>query len=453
MPRRRREVHDLDGRHLVEQLRAVAEALPLAPRGCAAPPGAPPKTALTFTVPTGSARQAALRVRHVERSARWRRARSRSRTASVQRPRRSRAPPAPARPGRTSPRASPRMSGVHADEHRRRVERARAVGDLAAGQHPRARGERLGHLARARARAAGGRPGGRCRSAHAAASADERGEERRRRWRRARRSARRRCRSARRWRTRPARPGRPPRSGRRRRRRSAASLPPFSSTSSRRSARRRAAIARPGRGSCRRARRRRRPAARRGAAPIRPSPGRGCSRTPSGRCAASSSASRRPVVRAALAGLVHDRVAGHQRGTEQARRDGDRVVPRGHGGDDAARLGDHEVRRVPGPVQAAAPVQRAELGVLAQRADAGLDAAARVAERACPSRGCSGRRARRRRRGRPRRRRAGRRRARPQGCGPTRRPLRAPSAGPRHTAAAWRSARVRRSRRCAGRAR
>ena len=86
-------------------------------------------------------------------------------------------------------------------------------------------------------------------------------------------------------------------------------------------------------------------------------------------------------VRAALAGLVDDGVAGDQRGAEQARGDGDGVVPGGQHGDDAARARHHEVGGVPAAVQGAPAVHGPQLGVLHQRADPGVDPAPRVVER------------------------------------------------------------------------
>ena len=74
-----------------------------------------------------------------------------------------------------------------------------------------------------------------------------------------------------------------------------------------------------------------------------------------------------PEVRAALAGLVHDGVAGDERRADQAPRHGHRVVPRRDHRGDPAGLGDHEVGRVPRALQRAPAVQRAQLGVLLER--------------------------------------------------------------------------------------
>ena len=85
---------------------------------------------------------------------------------------------------------------------------------------------------------------------------------------------------------------------------------------------------------------------------------------------------QRAAQRRPLAGLEHDRVAGRERGGQALQGDRDRVVPGRQHDDDAAGLEAHDVGGVPAALQRAAAVQRAELGVLLQAADAGLDAAA-----------------------------------------------------------------------------
>jgi hypothetical protein len=86
-------------------------------------------------------------------------------------------------------------------------------------------------------------------------------------------------------------------------------------------------------------------------------------------------------VRGALGRLEDHRVPGSERGTEQAARDRDRVVPRCDRGDQPARLVHHQVRGRPAALQAASAVQRTQLGVLAQGAGAGVDPAAGVRDR------------------------------------------------------------------------
>jgi hypothetical protein len=82
-----------------------------------------------------------------------------------------------------------------------------------------------------------------------------------------------------------------------------------------------------------------------------------------------------------LGRLVDDRVAGHDGRRDLPASDRDRVVPGHQQRDDAARLVHHQVGALPRALQRAAAVQRSELGVLLDRADAGLDAAERVGRR------------------------------------------------------------------------
>jgi hypothetical protein len=79
--------------------------------------------------------------------------------------------------------------------------------------------------------------------------------------------------------------------------------------------------------------------------------------------------------------LEHDGVAGHQGGRDLAEADGEREVPRDEQRDDAARLVDHHVRRVPAALQAAAAMQRTQLGHLLDVADARRDRVERGGER------------------------------------------------------------------------
>ena len=220
---------------------------------------------------------------------------------------------------------------------------------------------------------------------------------------------------------------------------------------SRRSARTRARS--PGRSrSSRRARRRRRrrrparrpPCRRRRGSPARPRAG----------AAASSSANRRPVCGQRSLGLCTTVLPVTSAAPSRPAGDGDRVVPRGQHGDDAARAGHHQVGGVPAAVQAAAPVHGPQLGVLPQRADAGVDPAARVVERlahlALGVRAASSSAA------VPHGRRGGVQRGGPfggRGVGPAVGGERGPGAGPARPRARWRSGRARRSRRCAGPAR
>ena len=118
--------------------------------------------------------------------------------------------------------------------------------------------------------------------------------------------------------------------------------------------------------------------------------------------------------------LVDDGVARHERGGDLPAGDRDRVVPGHEQRDDAARLVDHQVGRVPAALQRAPAVQRAELGVLLDRADAGLDAAERVGERLAALAGRRARRAPRRARAAGGRRPSAPRRARRAPCAPTR---------------------------------
>jgi hypothetical protein len=78
--------------------------------------------------------------------------------------------------------------------------------------------------------------------------------------------------------------------------------------------------------------------------------------------------------------LEDDGVAGHERRRDLPGGDGDRVVPGHDQRHDAARLVDHEVGRAPSALERPPAVQRAKLGVLLDRADAGLDAAERVGD-------------------------------------------------------------------------
>ena len=86
-------------------------------------------------------------------------------------------------------------------------------------------------------------------------------------------------------------------------------------------------------------------------------------------------------MRRALGRLEDHCVARGQCSADQATGHGDRVVPGRHGGDHAPWVEHHEVRGVPAPLQGLPSVQRAELCVLAERTDAGLDATTRVGER------------------------------------------------------------------------
>ena len=85
-----------------------------------------------------------------------------------------------------------------------------------------------------------------------------------------------------------------------------------------------------------------------------------------------------PRLRTPLARLVHHRIAGGQRCTDQPRRDRNRVVPRRQRHDHPTRLRHHEVGRLPPAVQAATAVHPSQLGVLDQGADPGLDPTPRV---------------------------------------------------------------------------
>ena len=201
---------------------------PLARRGCAAPPGAPPNTALTLTVPTGSSRQA--------------------RCACAHRPGQHRGGQPVRGVGGAAQRLVERVDHHHrgdrperllphhrhlvpaVGDHGGRVERARPVRHRAAGAQPARRppppratcpctwsrcrrstsGPSSVPRVPTRARPAAPRP------ARTSAADEVLGHRPG-----ARRSAPPPRRSGRRWRTRPARPARPPRPGRRRRRRSA----------------------------------------------------------------------------------------------------------------------------------------------------------------------------------------------------------------------------------------
>ncbi|MCW2957386.1 MAG: Hydrolase, alpha/beta domain protein [Solirubrobacterales bacterium] len=74
--------------------------------------------------------------------------------------------------------------------------------------------------------------------------------------------------------------------------------------------------------------------------------------------------------------LEDDRVPRHEARGHLTARDGDRVVPRHEQRAHTARLGDHQVHGPPIPLQRTTAVQRPDLRVLLDRADAGLDAAA-----------------------------------------------------------------------------
>src|SRR5919202_4923471 len=67
-----------------------------------------------------------------------------------------------------------------------------------------------------------------------------------------------------------------------------------------------------------------------------------------------------------LGGLVDDGVAGYEGGTEVAAGDGDGVVPRHHDRRDTVGFVDHRVRSHIIALEALAPMQRTELGVLLQ---------------------------------------------------------------------------------------
>ena len=93
-----------------------------------------------------------------------------------------------------------------------------------------------------------------------------------------------------------------------------------------------------------------------------------------------SRANRRPVCGVCSDGLKHDGVAGHERGADRPAR---RSRPgRSTGSSRATPRGSWTMGRGGrGPLQRAAAVQRAELGVLLEGRDARLDPAARVPER------------------------------------------------------------------------
>ena len=294
---------------------------------------APRKTALTLTVRAGSSRQA--------------------RCALACERRQDARQPDPVRAQRVGERdadadrhdRAARLAAVDervvggADEHRRRVEEARARQRLAAGQqlgagvdgvldlavHPLHAGRRRS-AGRARCRGRSpGRPG-----ARAPGRSARRGTVRRPRGARAR--ARPSRTTARRRRTRWRRPDRPPIRGRRRRRRSPGGCP------------------RPPR-----------PAAPRGRRPRASASGRAARSSP---CSSVSTAPRSSSSTSALGGerrllgrLEHDRVAGHQRGGERAAARGQRIAPRHQDRDHAARLAQHQVT-----ARRPAALERAELG-------------------------------------------------------------------------------------------